>query len=80
MELLWTLIIGVAAGWLAGVIMKGEGYGVGMDLVLGILGAVVGRLLFTALGLSAWGLIGSLVMSTIGAVVLIAIARVARRA
>ena len=81
MNFLWFLIIGLVAGWLAGVLMKGGGFGMVGDLVVGVIGAVLGGWLFGALGLSAGGgLIGSLVVATIGAVVLLFIVRLIKRA
>ena len=78
---LWFLIIGLVAGWLAGVLMKGGGFGMVGDLVVGVIGAILGGWLFGALGLSAGGgLIGSLVVATIGAVVLLFIVRLIKRA
>ncbi|MFM8984857.1 MAG: GlsB/YeaQ/YmgE family stress response membrane protein [Planctomycetia bacterium] len=72
MNLLWFLLIGVAAGWLASQIMKGGGSGLVTDLIVGVIGSMVGGFLFSLLGLSADGAIGSLVTATVGAVVLIA--------
>jgi len=72
MDLVWFLVIGVAAGWLASQIMKGGGSGLAGDLITGVIGSVVGGLLFGLLGLSADGLVGRLVTATVGAVVLIA--------
>ena len=80
MELLWFLIIGVLAGWLAGQVMKGGGYGIIGDLVLGIVGAFVGRWIFGLLGIAAGGLIGSLVCATIGAVIFVWLVRLIKRA
>jgi uncharacterized membrane protein YeaQ/YmgE (transglycosylase-associated protein family) len=70
------LVVGLIAGWLAGKFMKGGGYGVVGDIVLGIIGAFVGGFIFSILlpGSSA-GLIGSIVVAFIGAVILIALAR-----
>ena len=70
------LVVGLIAGWLAGKFMKGGGYGVVGDIVLGIIGAFVGGFIFSILlpGSSA-GLIGSVVVAFIGAVILIALAR-----
>lgn len=73
--LLWQIVIGVAAGWLAGRIMRGRGYGVLMDLLLGIVGSMLGGFVFGLLGLYAAGLVGRLVVATGGAVLLIYIAR-----
>ncbi|HEX3866489.1 MAG TPA: GlsB/YeaQ/YmgE family stress response membrane protein [Gemmatimonadaceae bacterium] len=69
------IIVGTCAGFLAGQIMKGSGYGILMDLVLGLLGGLVGSLALGVVGLHASGLIGSIVVSTVGAVLLIWISR-----
>jgi uncharacterized membrane protein YeaQ/YmgE (transglycosylase-associated protein family) len=79
MQFLWFILIGIAAGWLAGQLMKGGGYGVVGDLVVGVIGALLGGFLFGLLGISAGGLIGSLVTATVGAVVLIALLRAIKR-
>lgn len=71
---LWFIIIGIAAGWLAGQIMKGSGFGVFGNLIVGVVGALVGGFLFGLLGITAGGLIGSLIMAVIGAVVFLYIA------
>ena len=70
------LAVGLVAGWLAGQFMKGGGYGLVGDVVIGIVGAFVGGILFTILlpGSSA-GLIGSIIVAFIGAVLLIAVVR-----
>ena len=79
--MIWTIVVGIIAGWLAGVIMKGGGYGVIWDLILGIAGAVIGGWLFGYAGASAGGgMIGSIVVATIGAIVLIFISRLLKRA
>jgi uncharacterized membrane protein YeaQ/YmgE (transglycosylase-associated protein family) len=81
MSLLWFLIIGLVAGWLAGVLVKGGGFGVVGDLVVGVIGAFLGGFLFSTLGASAGGgLIGSIIVATIGAVVLLFIVRLIKRA
>jgi len=72
--LIWWLIVGLVAGWAAGKIMKGTGYGAFMDIVLGIAGAVVGGFLLGFLHLGG-GLIGSIVVATIGACLLVWISR-----
>lgn len=71
------IIVGLVAGWLAGQIMKGSGYGLIGDLVLGLVGAIVGGWLVGLILPSAEpsGLIGSIIVATIGAIVLIFIAR-----
>ena len=79
MGLIWSLIIGGIAGWLAGLIMKGEGYGVLVTILLGIVGGLVGGLVFGLLGIAATNLIGQLICATVGAVLLIALARRLRK-
>jgi uncharacterized membrane protein YeaQ/YmgE (transglycosylase-associated protein family) len=79
MDFLWFLLIGVAAGWLAGQLMKGDGYGLVGDLIVGVIGALLGGFLFGLLGLSATGLLGRLVTATVGAIVLIALLRAIKR-
>ena len=73
--LIWAVVIGLIAGWLAGKVMKGRGYGVLMDIVLGIVGGVIGRFVFALLGLSSWNVIGSIIVSFVGAVILIWLVR-----
>ena len=80
MSLLWFLIIGLIAGFLAGKIMNGSGYGLIGDLVIGIVGAIVGGWVFGLLGIATYGLIGSLVTALIGALLLIFIVRMIKRA
>jgi uncharacterized membrane protein YeaQ/YmgE (transglycosylase-associated protein family) len=65
------LIIGAVAGWLAGKLMKGGGFGLLGNIVVGIVGAFIGGFLFSFLGISAGGWIGSIVTATIGALVLL---------
>ncbi len=72
MAFLWFILIGIAAGWLAGQIMKGGGFGLVGDLIVGVIGALLGGFLFGLLGLSATGLLGSLITATVGSMVLIA--------
>ena len=79
MDLVWFIVIGIAAGWLAGRIMKGQGFGLVGDLVVGLIGSILGGYLFRLLGLSWAGLLGSLVTATVGAVVFIALVRLVRR-
>jgi uncharacterized membrane protein YeaQ/YmgE (transglycosylase-associated protein family) len=80
MWLLWTILIGILAGWLAGLIVKGRGMGVLVDLIVGILGSLLGGFVFGLLGLGAYGLIGRLVMAVAGAVILLLLIRVIKRA
>ena len=81
MEFIWFIVIGLVAGWLAGQFVKGGGFGVIGDIIVGVLGALLGGFLFSSLGLSAGGgLVGSLIVATIGAVLLIFILRLIKRA
>ena len=74
------LLIGAVAGWLAGTIMKGGGFGLLGNIVVGIIGGLVGGYLFGMLGLVAGGIIGSIVTATVGAVVLLFLARLIKKA
>ena len=79
MPFLLFLLIGIAAGMLAGKIMNGGGFGLVGDLIVGVIGALLGGFLFGLFGLSANGLLGSLVTATVGAMALIALLRVINR-
>lgn len=79
-SLIWFLIIGLIAGWLAGRVMRGGGYGIIGDLIVGIIGALLGGWLFGLLGIGAGGLLGALITAFVGAVILIWLLRVIRRA
>ena len=74
-----TLVCGLVAGWLAGMLMRGSGYGIIFDLLLGLVGAVIGRWIFGALGIVAFGAVGFLAMSTVGAVALVGVTHLLRR-
>ncbi len=74
-SLLGWIIIGLVAGWLAGHLARGRGFGCLVDIILGLIGAVLGGWIFTRLGIAVGGAIGSLAAATVGAVVLVAIAR-----
>ncbi len=78
--LIWFLLIGLIAGWLAGRVMRGGGFGVVGDMVVGVIGAFLGGWLFGLLGIHAGGLIGSIVTAFVGAVVLILLLRLIKRA
>lgn len=70
-SLLGALIIGGIAGWLAGKLMKGGGFGLFGNIVVGIVGAVIGQFVFGLIGLTASGFIGSIVVATVGAAILL---------
>ncbi|RIK56098.1 GlsB/YeaQ/YmgE family stress response membrane protein, partial [candidate division KSB1 bacterium] len=65
---------------LAGTIMKGSGFGLIGNLVVGVIGALLGGFIFDVLSIQSYGLIGSLVMSVVGAVALLALIRVIKKA
>lgn len=75
MGFIWSIIIGIVAGYLAGKIMRGGGFGVIVNLILGIIGGVLGGWVFSLLGISAGGILGSLITSTVGAILLLWSAR-----
>ncbi len=79
MEFVWFILIGIAAGYLAGQVMKGGGFGILGDLIVGVIGALLGGFLFGRLGLTVPGLLGSLITATVGAIVLIALLRLVKR-
>jgi uncharacterized membrane protein YeaQ/YmgE (transglycosylase-associated protein family) len=68
---LWFTLIGLVAGFLAGLVVKGGGFGILGNLIVGVLGALLGGFLFNLLGLSASGKIGNLICAFVGAVVLL---------
>jgi uncharacterized membrane protein YeaQ/YmgE (transglycosylase-associated protein family) len=79
--MLYSIIVGLIAGWLAGQVMRGGGYGILIDILLGLVGGVIGGWLFGALGVSlGGGVIGSILVSFVGAVILVAISRAIKRA
>ena len=75
-----SLIVGLIAGWLTGKIMHGRGYGVLMDILLGLVGGVIGGWIFGAFGIVAYNMIGGIATSTVGAVALVGAAHVLRNA
>lgn len=74
------LLIGGVAGWLAGVLMKGHSFGLLINIVVGIIGAFIGGSIFSFLGISAGGLIGSIVTATVGAAVLLFVLGLVKKA
>lgn len=78
--LIWWIIVGLVAGWLAGLALKGSGFGALWDIILGLAGAVIGGWLFGALGLApAGGPLYSIVVAFIGACILIGLSRLFSR-
>jgi len=81
MGFLAWIIVGLIAGWLAGQVMKGGGYGVLVDIILGILGGVLGGWIFGMLGIwQGRGMIGSIVVAFVGAVILVGITHLLKKA
>ena len=80
MNVLWFLLVGVIAGWLAGVLVKGGGFGLIGDLVVGIIGAFIGGFLFSGLaGAAGGGMVGSILVATLGAIILLVVLRLIKR-
>ena len=77
--MLYWIIVGIIAGWLAGKIVRGAGFGLIGDLVLGLIGGLVGGWIFGALGIAGPnGLIGGVLIATVGAIVLVWISHIIR--
>ena len=71
LHFLWFILIGACAGWLAGQILKGDGFGVVGNIVIGVIGAILGGFLIRLLGFTPTYLLGQLISATIGASVLL---------
>ncbi|MFV0469748.1 MAG: GlsB/YeaQ/YmgE family stress response membrane protein [Dysgonomonas sp.] len=69
--ILWTIIIGVLAGAIAGWLMRGKGFGFIINLIVGLVGSIMGSFIYKLLGLGTSGVLGLLLMSVIGAAVLL---------
>ena len=83
MSLIVAIIVGAIAGWLAGQIVKGEGMGTLVNIVVGIVGALIASWIFPALGMGSGegtNIIGDILYATIGAVILLVLLRLVRRA
>jgi uncharacterized membrane protein YeaQ/YmgE (transglycosylase-associated protein family) len=79
MQLILFVLIGAIAGWLAGQIMKGRGFGVVGNIVVGVVGAFLGGVVFRLLGFAAFGLLAQLITATVGAIILLWIVSYLRR-
>ncbi|GAA4317737.1 GlsB/YeaQ/YmgE family stress response membrane protein [Compostibacter hankyongensis] len=80
MNLIWTLIIGGIAGWLAGQVMRGRGFGVIVDIIVGIVGGWLGGWIFGKLGIgTGTSLVGELITAFVGAIILLFIVRLFKR-
>jgi uncharacterized membrane protein YeaQ/YmgE (transglycosylase-associated protein family) len=71
--LIGWIVIGLIAGWLAGKISRGAGYGCITDIVLGLVGSVIGGWLFMKLGILGGGFLISLAAATVGAIIVVSI-------
>ncbi len=80
MYLVWVVLLGMLAGWLAGQITRGSGFGLLGDLIVGIVGSLLGSFLFGLIGIVAYGLVGRLAMAVIGAIVLLWLIRLIKKA
>ena len=77
----WEIVIGILAGFLAGQIMRGKGFGLLVDLLIGIVGSFIGGWVFGMLGIfPGYGVIGQLIVAVIGALLLLFLVRLIKRA
>ena len=76
---LWFILIGLVAGWLAGVLVKGGGFGLVGNLAVGVVGALIGGFLSRQFGFFAGGIGGSILLATVGAVILLLLLRLINR-
>lgn len=76
---LWYILIGLVAGWLGSLIVKGSGSGMLLNIILGIVGGLLGGFLFGLFGFSTTSMLGSLITSVVGAVILIFLANLITR-
>ena len=81
MSFIEWIVVGLIAGWLAGKVMKGGGYGIVIDIVLGMLGGILGGWIFTILGIwPGGGILGAIIVAFVGAVILVWITRQMKKA
>jgi uncharacterized membrane protein YeaQ/YmgE (transglycosylase-associated protein family) len=79
--MLYAVLVGLVAGWATGKIMKGSGYGVLVDIVLGIVGGILGSWILGLLGFATTGgLLGNILVAILGAVILVVIVRALKKA
>lgn len=71
MGFIWFLVIGLVAGWLAGKITRGSGFGAFGNMVVGVVGAMLGGFVFRLFGIYTVGIVGSLITATVGAILLL---------
>ena len=78
--ILVILLVGLAAGWLAGQVVQGTGFGIVGDIIIGIVGAFIAAWLFPALGLRlGGGIVGAIIAAAIGAILLLVVVRLIKR-
>ena len=80
MNLVYFLLIGLAAGWLAGHWSRAAGFGLVENLIIGVIGALIGGFVFATLGVNVGGLLGELIAATVGALILLYLLKFIRRA
>lgn len=80
MNWIWFLLIGLVAGWLAGMLVKGRGFGLLGDMIVGVIGAFLGGFLASRLGIVVSGDLGELLIATLGAVVLLLLIKFIKKA
>ena len=73
--LVWFLFIGGVVGWIAGLITRGRGYGIPADIIIGIVGAMLGGWMARLIGLSVYSPVGMFLLAIVGAVVLVGLTR-----
>ncbi len=80
MSFLSFILIGIVAGWLAGKLLKGHGFGLVRNLIIGVIGAIIGGLIFNQIGIyNIGGTIGSFIMALIGALILLFVLNLFKR-
>ncbi len=68
---IWFLLIGLVAGWLAGKIMRGSGFGIWGNIVIGVIGSIIGGWLFSLISVTTSGTFGAIITAMVGAMVLL---------
>ena len=78
-NIIMYLVIGLVSGWLVGLIWKGSGFGIVLDIILGIVGSFIGGFLFGLIGIHFHGIIGFIIAAVVGALLLLVIIRAISR-
>jgi uncharacterized membrane protein YeaQ/YmgE (transglycosylase-associated protein family) len=79
-DIIWFLLIGLVAGWLAGKLVKGRGFGLVENMIIGVIGALIGGYLFRLVHVSVGDTLGQLAAATVGATIFLYILKLLRRA